>query len=420
MGDPVMSWGIFRSRIRRTVNGPGADEVYDALDRSLLTIRLAADKLRKRGLNAINAFGLYLSSPSAANDKIMTLAETLRTSKHGMAVHLASWEMSPDIDRDSSIIVDAFDADPVAAARDYGAKPPLSSSPYISDVSAYESIFSKRPNMLQYSYRTVRRGQGASRRYAVCTPGTIRSPSILTLDAGETQDSFALAVGSIRKGRPYISGLMEVVPDNYSIDFAEMFHQAIEPIIVANNVVRVFADRWQSTKILHDVERYGEKIRQPIVSDKMSMKKEDMDLVTSYISDPDNRPIIPELERPFDKVAVLRPNQYPQCFKYQPVSHLLFQMATVRKGLRNIEKGEGYTDDIFRAVWLLLHRLYDKEERKFLADITYSPIRGAVMAHGTYTSRTRSRSRVGIGAVASRRAVRHTGGVRRRLRGRRR
>ena len=97
----------------------GADEVYDALDRSLLTIRLAAEKLRKQGLNAINAFGLYLSSPSAANDKIMTLAETFRTSKHGMTVHLASWEMSPDIDRDSSIIVDAFNADSVAAARDY-------------------------------------------------------------------------------------------------------------------------------------------------------------------------------------------------------------------------------------------------------------------------------------------------------------
>ena len=132
---------------------------------------------------------------------------------------------------------------------------------------------------------------------------------------------------------------MEVVPEDYTIDFAEMFHQAIVPILIAFNVVKVFADRWQSTKILHDVERYGAKIHRTIIGDKFSLKKDDMDLVVSYISDPDTRPVLPELEREFSRVAVLRPNQYPQCFKRQPVAHLLFQMATVRKGIPHRRKG---------------------------------------------------------------------------------
>ena len=79
-----------------------------------------------------------------------------------------------------------------------------------------------------------------------------------------------------KKDAPQVYGMMEISPEHeFDLDFTEIFEQCIVPIIDKNNVVKVVVDRWQSTKIIHDVESYGESIQEEIVGEQYSLRRED-------------------------------------------------------------------------------------------------------------------------------------------------
>ena len=349
----------------------GAEEVYEALDRSLLTLRIAQEKLIKRGFNNIpNAYGLFSSSPQAHNDKIMSLMREFQGTRYGLSVHMASWEMSPDIDRDSTSIAKAFKANSVKAERDYGANPPLADDAFIPEPEAYKHCFQKKLNTLaRYKYKTVKRS--SKRRYAeiLSMPYQPR-PSILTLDAGYNNNAFGLALGRMsKKDVPQVYGMMEISPENeFDLDFTEIFEQCIIPIIDKNNVAKVVVDRWQSTKIIHDVESYGDDIKEDIVGEQYSLRREDFNLVVDWMNETKEFPQFPALEQSWNRVLNRDSDNYPRCFRYRPISHFLFQMATVTTTPKGVTKGQGYTDDLFRAVFLLLRYLYDEDEQVLLAN----------------------------------------------------
>lgn len=350
----------------------GADEVFQSLDRSLSTIRLKYDQLIKKGYDNIpNAVGLYISSPQAYNDKIMSLYRSHEGSDDAVVGQFPSWEMNPDFTRNNRVVKIAYRDNPIKAERDFGANPPLSDTPFIGDVTEFLSCFKKKKNLLaNYKYKLNRKGS-STRRYAEFTRlPSFRRPTIMAIDAGINNNSFAICVGFVDDNeRPMIIGMMEIAPSHgKSLDFALIYKEVILPIIKEMNVVRVYIDRWNSAKILHDVENDtgGVNSADKVEGVQYSIKKADFDEILEYMSDAEYAPHFPKLDVDYEATMNMDASKYPHSFKYQPISHLLFQMATVRETSRSVDKGMGYTDDIFRALMLLLCHLYDDDVVEWL------------------------------------------------------
>jgi hypothetical protein len=69
----------------------------------------------------------------------------------------------------------------------------------------------------------------------------------------------------------------------------------------------------------------------------------------------------------FDEIMQLSSDEeYPRCFENKPVEHLILQMMTVQHGASNVIKGEGLTDDIWRAMGLCTYGLSNPEFSEIL------------------------------------------------------
>ena len=348
----------------------GANEVYTALDRALGTIRLTYEERVSHGYdNLPNAYGVYVSSPSAYNDKIMSLVRTFEGSDTSLAAHFASWEMNPQITRKSKIIVKAYKENHVKAERDYGANPPLSDASYIEDISTVQHIFTKKRNVLgNYKYGTIKRGNGVRRTAQFKSLPKMNGPTVLAIDAGASNNSFGLAVGTLDfRDRPLVYGMMEIAPAfQKPLDYAAMYDNVILPICEAFNVAMLVSDRWNSMKILHDFEKDRNGKPYEVKTENVTLKKADFDFILDSMMSKDDSPRLPKLEMSFDEMMEASTRNYPHGFQFKPVSHMFFQMATVRATHKTVDKGQGYTDDVFRATMLLLNTLYTDDTQEWL------------------------------------------------------
>jgi hypothetical protein len=241
------------------------DEIYTALDRSLLTVRAAALNLWKQGYVHIpTAYAFNISSPSSIRDNIMVLVKNNLTSRSILTSQLATWELNPNIRR--SDLNNEFKNDPVKAERDYGANPPLGDSLYIEDVEGIAACFTGRKNAIEYKYIqkvTERRVLRAAKITKTHQPSLI-PPSVLSIDAGVTNNSFSMTLlhrNPNEKGPKVVVPLMvEVIPEKGTmhLNFAKIVSELIHPIIDQFNVQGVVADRWQSILLLHQLaEDFG-------------------------------------------------------------------------------------------------------------------------------------------------------------------
>jgi hypothetical protein len=317
-----------------------AGEVYESLDNSLATVRMAYEERINSGYNNIlNALGIYMSSPSAINDQIMTLRRQNEGSDLATVAHYASWEFNPRVKRNSAFIRKKYKDNPIKAERDFGANPPVSAEPFIGNPADLLHCFSSlRKNDVVYDYERTKHGS-EKRRYATLTSDTPNgNPSIIALDAGLSNNSFALAIGHLNdKDYPVVTTLMELMPKpGMKLDHSMIFEEVIWPLIQSHNVCYLLIDRWQSTKIIQDVERLTGKDNPDNLVEGItySLKKDDFFYVIDYMKDPKKAPMLPKLERPYDKIIGATVNDYPHCFDKEPVAHLLFQMATVQEGQR--------------------------------------------------------------------------------------
>lgn len=338
-----------------------ANEVYIALERSLLTVRSAAAKVIKRGFyNVPFGYFINISSPSNARDKIMELVRKSNGSRRMLGLQSPTWKMNPHVPR--SALAEEFRKDPTAAMRDYGAQPPLTDSPFISGPDKLESVFSKKTHVLDIVYKTTKaKDRSASELYAeLSNISTVTRPSVLSLDAGYSNNSFAFAVGHRSKdGYPVISAVGEVIPTpGIRINHSLMYSNLLSEVIAMRNIVLCAADRWNSLKILADMEQeFG------MEKTQYSLKYVDMQLFKSHIED--KQIILPKPKRPIAEILKYNHSDYPNCFKHKPDEHLILQLLTVQDTGNSVIKGEGLTDDILRAVMLC---------SKMLTDPTYDDI----------------------------------------------
>jgi hypothetical protein len=381
-----------------------ANEIYIAMERSLLTVRAAANRLLKQGYDNIpTAFFANVSSPSHARDKVMELVNKAKISKKIFAFHRPTWEMNPNVTKED--LEDEYKKDPVAAERDYGANPPLANSPLINNIEYVEQCSVNVGNKLeQFKYKQHKNKKDEPSRYGSVILREIINPTILTLDAGFSNNSFACVVSSIDKTTKFVSyrTFIEIqpkpgVPLNYSL----IYKHVIKPIIEKQNVKLVATDRWQNLKLLSDIEQdYN------IETKQYSVKYSDMTLFKDYIID--KEVIFPRCEwKTMDEVINFNYADYPKCFAQAPVAHFFLQCVTVQDTGHTVTKGGGLTDDLFRAAALGFALLQDEKYIKMLQgpDGRLAPVAmgaaitksgGGASSHGAMSGMTSTGKALGI------------------------
>lgn len=326
-----------------------ANEVYVSLDRSLKTVRKTGLKLLQSGYDNIPlAYGCSISSPSSYNDKIMELVRNFKGSKEVLVHQAPTWEMNPLFTKED--FAKEYQDDPIKAERDFGANPPMAENAWISDVKSLDHLLVNRW-VIDYQYDHFTNRSGVDMVF-----GKLRStkapptcpPTVLTIDAGYSNNSFALAITANDGRGANVLAVAEIAPKKgiTVINYTRTVKQLLYPLIKAFNVQAVGADRWNSLKLLQDIEEDCH-----VQTFQYSLKPTDFDLVYDYLME--DLPAI-KLPRPeMDLGQIFVTSDYPHGFKYKSNSHLYHQFSTVNvDGRGSVEKGNGYTDDILRAVAL--------------------------------------------------------------------
>lgn len=353
-----------------------AHEVYKALSNSLATARQSENRLVKSGYDqALTGYMVNVSSPSSIRDKITELVRLSQGSKKLLGLHRPTWKMNPNLPFDSDIIQEEYRKDPVGAARDFGAEPSLGSHPFISNRKRIEeTVREAGQNFVKYKLVTAREGVGkeATKHRTAEILGVKRDQqiSVMALDAGVVNNSFALSVGSLYEGVPVIDCLVEIIPlPGVPVSFSSVYSDVIIPLCEKRNVRILLADRWNSIKLLEDARRElvdadGEPLLQ--VARQYSLKYTDMYAVKDAIDL--NMFKIPRCEVT-DVKSILEhdPDDYPKVFEHRPVEHLLLQFATIQDAAKKmVLKGDGFTDDLWRSSALCYWGLTNPDYQEIL------------------------------------------------------
>lgn len=333
-----------------------ASMVYGALDRSLATVRSAQRKQVAAGYDdAFTGYFFNISSPVHARDKINELLRISYGSKSILGVHAPTWKMNPTMPRDSEFLVEAFRRDPVGAARDYGAEAPLSANPFITQpVFIERAIREKGRNKVKYCHNLVKYRDGKQRYGSLIKGATSQQPSIMAIDAGYTNNSFAMVIGSrTDDGIIHVDVIVEIMPKpgiplNYSLIFKEL----LVPLCKMRNVRVLLADQWQSIKLLQDAMVEADLD----AADQYSLKYKDMWDVKTLLESEPSRITLPRLEYVDNIQDTLKydSDEYPWCFENKPTEHLMMQLQTVQDTGHSVVKNTGATDDSWRAMALMV------------------------------------------------------------------
>lgn len=389
-----------------------ADEVHDALDRSLLTVRREVRNLYKKGYNSfIPGLAINISSPSDEADKICRLVDENRTSTRVLALQLPTWEINPFYTKENEEIADAFRRNPVNAERDYGAKPPLNAKTFM-DMSVAQHAFTGL-NRVRIQPVEKLKNEKMRRAGEVQTSNPVQPcpASIMAIDAGYSNNSFAITIQNLKFietgahktliiETPVLAEVQTRV--NVVLHYQGIYKYLIVPLIKAFNVHFVFADRWNSIALLDQcAEDFAER---NLISKQYSVKYVDFQLTRSYVEE--RKLILPQLEVPFDQIRALAGEAYPVKFEGKPAAHLLFQMGTVRDVGSTVIKGGVYTDDLWRSLVLNTSRIMDPKIQEELlvrqARATRGPMMGAI---ATGRAQTMMQGRTGHPAQAKHTAM---------------
>ena len=319
-----------------------ADEVHTVLNTSLSTVQTEVMSFYKKGIFTVpQALNISISSPASWKDKICRLYKENENSKVVLAVKAATWEISPIFSRDHPIIVKAFNANSRRADRDYGANPPSLSST-VFNKEQIKDLFCLDP--LYAILQEVATEKTRGRAVELMKPA-IFYPSVLGLDAGLTNNAFALTMSyQTPDGLVKAPVALEVVAQpGKKIDFVYLYEFVIKPIITHCNVKWVVADRWNSIHILQSVETDFKGV---VKTSQHSLRGKDFLAFQEVVSSA--RLLLPKLELEPDRIEVV--TDYKRDLLKYPASHLYLQFLTVQEIAGILEKGSGYTDDIFRSL----------------------------------------------------------------------
>ena len=333
------------------------DEIYTALDNSLMTILPAAYERFSTNPDIPLAYGLYISSPSSKTDKGMRLYKQSQGSKKIYGLHYPTWEINPKISRKA--LSEKYRQNPVEAERDFGANPPFSSDPYIKSPSEILDCFGKHRNLATITgYKTVKDSLDNVLLYPIVRFKTYHTyPSILSIDTGYNFNSFSCVL--LHKGEDTIicSSIIEIIPNPHPISFIKVYEKVLSKIIELFNVKLVVTDRWESIDLRQRVyQDFG------IDSFSYSVNMQDFKEVRIKLLSGDIT--FPRLETKLDDLIELE-KPIPHLIDRKPVSHLFLQLLSSKDTGRIVTKGDEVTDDILRAFVLGYSVLTDPEYESY-------------------------------------------------------
>lgn len=336
-----------------------ADEVWQSLENSLMTAREEISQLYRKDINTVPmALNLAISSPMSKKDKMCRLLEEAKNPDALMlGLQLPTWEVNPFMPRDSATIKSAYAKNPEKAERDFGASPPVLSAAAFT-TKQVAGLFSKdRKNEHRIVYDADEKGLGRTLAHFIKEgTKTTWEPHILSLDAGLTNNAFALALGFKRDdGKLATTSVLEVVAKpGTRINFPYLYDSIILPLVKDCNVVVVGADRWNSIDML---QRLTEDTDNKVKTIQLSLQPKHFRYFETAV---DNQAFdLPMLTMTPEEVVVVQ--DFKKDFVGKPVDHLLLQFLTVKYQLGVMTKGEGYTDDMLRALTVLYILAFNKK-----------------------------------------------------------
>ena len=355
---PIEVEGKEGDRERADANG-----TYDALDRSLLTLREEVTYLTSQGHNRfLQAYAINISSPSSQADKITRLVEENKDSDSNLALRLPTWEINPLLPRTSKRIVNAYRKNPVEAERDYGANPPLNSASFIVQHEAERAFIGKNRVSISHVQKKIDERWRQGGKVETSSPLQPMPATLMSLDAGLTNNSFSATVlhldvqtvDGIKTTTVHCPVIIEIMPKRgHMLHYPMIYKNVLKPIMKEFNTRFLFADRWNSISLLDTAAE--EFVGVNLVAKQYSVKYQDFVTTRSYIEE--GKLILPKIEMESDLIR--RVDEYPYYFLGKPAAHLLFQLITVKDMGKVVLKGDGYTDDNFRALVLGVSRILD-------------------------------------------------------------
>jgi hypothetical protein len=205
----------------------------------------------------------------------------------------------------------------------------------------------------------------------------------LSLDAGATNNSFALSLVQKTPQGIKITGLVEIQPiKNTIIHFNSTYTEIIKPLCEKFNVCGVVTDRWQSMAILHRIEEELD-----IKTYTLTARAGHFTVFESYHK-PDPMVTYPKPEMSLVEIFESS-DDYRAKYAGKPVAHLVHQFHTVQDLNGVHDKGIEQTDDLYRSAVLGINLITDpkfadkylkEKERKEMVAI------GTVGSMGTYVA----------------------------------
>jgi hypothetical protein len=340
--------GSAMSNDRKMAN---ADEAHTSLNNSLVTVQEASMELLKEGKFHIPTGLMFgVSSPQSHRDKVMRLlreSQTEEGSKTMLGSQLPTWEVNPSLHRDSPRIARLYAANPEKAERDFGANPPRVHSVFIrTQVIGPAFQGPKSTHTMDYDFSVEERIRGKLKQRTAT-----EFASVMSIDAGYSNNSFTICSSyfDFKTGKTHTTTVLELIPSQKrKIDFEAMYSDVILPLAKATNAAVLLADQWNSLSTLSRLEKDIE----GLVAKQLSPKRKHFDAARQMLVE--GSVVLPKTEIDIDELFSTHVDSYRKHFTGKPVSHLAYQMSTVRDMHPNRppEKPEVGTDDIFRA-WVL-------------------------------------------------------------------
>lgn len=350
-----LGWFDANNKEAKKIN---ADETYAGLNNSLETVRQFAQRLWDAGdYDVPTGIMVNISSPSSKFDKIMQLLKHGDVDPGKVCSHLPSWEASPIFKRENFRFLEQ--TQPKVFWRDFGAIPPLADEPWIEDDRFVYAVEGNIDPVVEYDISTVKDNVNGSSFVAASVrikSHDKKTPRILTIDQGETNNHYAIGLFSLHEskhedGQPrhviHCDGAVSVAPMKLKntdtilpIHFPSMF-RVIESICNAFNVIDVVYDRWQSTGEIHRLREKG------INAERYSPTHNDFVELRNCIFSGNYKS--PKFEiRKLEDVPVSDSAELMRV----PYSHFALQLATVREVGKRLLKPIIGEDDLARTLVL--------------------------------------------------------------------
>lgn len=372
-----------------------ADEIYASINNSLMTAKEAYLKLLQQGYNNLPPpINCNLSSPSSKKDKICRLYEDSKHDRFMYGAHLATWEVNPNLPLDGPTMQALKRKNEREFWRDFGAVPPNSSSAFFSSPELFEDCYQGNNICKIKKLHHLLRDQEFTYGKLIVPRAESQKPNrILAMDAGVVNNSFAFAIAHIVDTKefryPVFDALVEIIPDDQApLNYSKIYDDVIKPMIEQLNIKLVCTDRWQNLKILSDIEN-DKKLK--CQTKQYSVKYSDfLDFRQAVY---DNHVKFPKPELKGDDIERAGNDSYPYGFEDKPVSHFIFQALTVVDMMgKTVAKGEGLTDDLFRAAVLGYSIILRDEYKNLFKGSLSGGTRGGIGAipggnSGGFTSR---------------------------------